>query len=90
MQNGLVIVRKILIYLKRLIYFYRGPFFFLYKNDNGEIIHDSKSIISDAKSFHEQLYTSKEADILDETVNESLDYPTLTNKERDIWKGLLI
>ena len=79
---------KFKICLKRLIF--TEVHFFLYKNDNGEIIHDSKSINSDAKSFHEQLYTSKEADIVDETVNENLDYPTLTNKERDIWKGLLI
>ena len=83
-------MRKILNIFEETYLFLQRSIFFIYKNDNGEIIHDSKSIISDAKSFHEQLYTSKEADILDETVNESLDYPTLTNKERDIWKGLLI
>ena len=54
------------------------------QKDNREIIHDSKSIISDAKSFDEQLYTSKEADIPDEAVDENLDHPTRTNKERDI------
>ena len=71
------------------IYFYRGPFFYT-KMTMAKLFTTVNQLSVMQKSFHEQLYTSKEADILDETVNESLDYPTLTNKERDIWKGLLI
>ena len=48
------------------------------QKDNGEIIHDSKSVITEA------IYTSKEADILDEAIDENLDHPTPTSEERDI------
>ena len=59
------------------------------QKENGEIIHDSKSIISEAKSFYEQLYASKEADILDEAVDENLDHPTLASEERDSLEGVI-
>ena len=54
------------------------------QKENGEIIQDSKS-----KSFHEKLYASKEADILDEAIDENLDHPTLTSEERDSLEGLI-
>ena len=59
------------------------------QKDNGEIIHDSKSITSEAKSFYEKFYASKEADILDEAVDENLDHPTLTSEERDSLEGVI-
>ena len=59
------------------------------QKENGEIIHDSKSVISEAKSFYEQLYASKEADIIDEAVDENLDHPTLTIEERDSLEGVI-
>ena len=48
------------------------------QKDNGEIIHDNKSVIIEAK------YASKEADIQDEAIDENLDNPTRTSEERDI------
>ena len=59
------------------------------QKENGEIIQDSKSITSESKSFHEKLYASKEADILDEAIDENLDHPTLTSEERDSLEGLI-
>ena len=59
------------------------------KRKKGDIIHDSKSVITEAKSFYKQLYASKETDILDEAINENLDHPTLTSEERDSLEGLI-
>ena len=59
------------------------------QKDNGEIIHDSKSIITEAKSLYEQLYASKGADILDEAIDENFDHPTFTSEERDSLEGLI-
>jgi hypothetical protein len=59
------------------------------QKDNGETIHDSKSITSEAKSFYETLYASKETDILDEAIDTNLEHPTLTNEERDSLEGLI-
>ena len=52
---------------------------------NGAIIHDGKSITSDAKSF----FASKEANILDEAIDKNLDHPTLTNEQGDRLEGLI-
>ena len=48
------------------------------QKDNAEIIHDSKSVITEAK------YASKETDIQDEAIDENLDNPRLTSEKRDI------
>ena len=59
------------------------------QRDNAEIMQDSKSITSEAKSFYEKFYASKEADILDEAIDENLDHPTLTSEERDSLEVLI-
>ena len=37
----------------------------------------------------QQFFAPKEADILDEAIDENLDHPTLTNEERDSLEGLI-
>ena len=89
-QNGLVMVRKnrnIFATWKKRNFVQRSMCFI--QKDNGEIIVDSKSITSEAKSFYEKLYASNEADILDEAIDENLDHPTLTSEERNSLEGLI-
>ena len=57
------------------------------QKDNGKIMHDSKSINTDVKSFYEQ--PRSKADILDKGIDENLDHSTLTREERDSLEGLV-
>lgn len=57
------------------------------QKDNGEIIHDSKSITQEAKLFYEKLYTSQEKDILNIDIGSIIKAPVLTKEESDSLEG---
>ena len=54
------------------------------QKDNAEIIHYSKSVTRGVKSFYEQLYDSKEADILDEAILMKVRSSN-TDKRKERW-----
>ena len=57
------------------------------EKDNGEVIHDQKSIVTEAQVFYEQLYASKEAQVVNVDLATTLKAPTLSEEDSHSIEG---
>ena len=87
MQNGYIKVNKIqntFIILKKG-HFVQKAICFIQKDD-GDIMHDSNLITQEIKTFYENLYTSRENNILHCNI-DNINTPTLSQEESDSLEG---
>ena len=56
------------------------------QKDNGDIIYDSNSITKEVKTFDENLYASRENEVVNGTI-ENINIPTMSQEESDNLEG---
>ena len=59
------------------------------ETDDGKVIYDQQSIVKEAQSFYEQLYASKEADVVNVDLSAMFNAPTLSEEDRSSIEGLI-
>ena len=62
--------------------------YFIWK-DNGDIIHDSNAITKEAKLFYENLYASREDEIVKLDIRNLINIQSLSHEQSNNLEGLI-
>ena len=59
------------------------------EKENGEVIHNSDAIMKETRYFYENLYASRENEIVYLEIGNLINTPTLTEEESNSLEGLI-